>query len=269
METKRKKVGLALGSGGVKGLAHIGVIKTLLKHNIPIDYLAGCSIGSWMAVHYALFQDIAKLEHDALSYKREKFISVIEPSFRGGFIRGKKLTKLLQFFFHNAVFADLKIPCSVVATDLVSSQPVVFSEGRLVPAVQASMAIPSVFKPITMKDKILVDGGITNPVPDDVVKKMGADIVIAVNLDNYTAKGLFDPMRPTFTNITTRSFQILRQHLARHCMKDSDVILNIPAPFGGFESLKQYFTTAAEEKMIKLGEEETEKAMPLIKKLLP
>ena len=128
---KRKKLGVALGSGGPKGLYHIGVIKELVKNGIPIDYLAGSSIGSWVGGHYALFQDIEKLEELTNGRKIEKLISMFEFSFSGGLIKGKKLEQLLDEWLEGARFSDLKIPFRAVATDLMAGVPVVFQTGDL------------------------------------------------------------------------------------------------------------------------------------------
>ncbi|MCX6796247.1 MAG: patatin-like phospholipase family protein, partial [Candidatus Falkowbacteria bacterium] len=183
-EQKRKKVGLALGSGGVRGLAHIGVLRALIKNNIPIDYIAGCSVGAFIGSYYALYQDLDKLIRTTLDNKREKLAALLEPTWRGGIIKGEKVFELFKKYFGEAEFKDTKIPLRIVATDLASGEREVFSQGKIVDAVRASTAVPYVFAPFIQGDKILVDGGISNPVPDNIVKAMGAEVVIAVNLDN-------------------------------------------------------------------------------------
>ena len=121
--TTRKKIGLALGSGGVRGLVHVGVLKVLIENNIPIDYIAGTSIGAWVGAHYALFQDIKKLEEFTVGKRQEKLLSFIDTSFSGGLVKGKKLEKLLNVWLNNSDFKDLKIPLSIVSTDLIKAEP--------------------------------------------------------------------------------------------------------------------------------------------------
>ncbi|MDX9893452.1 MAG: patatin-like phospholipase family protein [Patescibacteria group bacterium] len=269
MEKTRKKIGLALGSGGIRGLSHIGVIKTLLKHQIPIDYIAGSSIGAWVGAHYALFQDIEKLEEYTLERKKEKFLSFLEPTLRGGLVKGKKIEKLLTEWLNDASFTDTKTPLQVVATDLVSGQDIVFYEGKLAVAVRASMSVPTLFKPMKWSDKLLVDGGISNPVPDDVVRSMGADIVIAVNLDNYIKNKKFtEKESQSLSASAQRSLNILRYHLSRYSIASADIVIEPYTPVVGIRSFRDYFDQKINTTLVQSGIEETEKAIIQIKGLL-
>jgi NTE family protein len=258
-----KKVGLALGSGGVRGLAHIGVLKALVKNDIPIDFIAGSSIGSWVGAHYALLKDISKLEEITTGKKQEKIFSFAEISFTGGLIKGEKLEKLLNEWLHYANFDNLKIPLKIVATDLVTGEEMVFSEGSVALAVRASMAVPGFFKPVKIGDKILVDGGVLNPVPDGIVKKMGADIVISVNLDNYEDKKTSEREYNSFKEVASRSLEIMRQYLAKDSMRDSDFI--IQPPLKEYSSWLDYFTKDKGAEIVAIGEKETEKIIPELK----
>jgi len=268
---KNKKVGLALGSGGFKGFAHVGVIRALVKNNIPIDYLAGSSIGAWVAAHYALYKDIDKLEEYTVEKRKEKMRCLFDLSVRGGFIKGSKVQELLSEWFHNANFNDTKIPVRIVATDLIAGAPVVFSKGKLSKAAQASMAVPTLFKPISYQDRILADGGISNPVPDDVVKKMGADIVLSVNLDHFPKNKKFDLKDVHLRKVTSRSFEIMRYYLSEYSMKDSDVIIQPNLEFIQglwLSSWKKYFIDKYGSQIVEMGEKATQKQMKKIKKLL-
>lgn len=258
-----KKVGLALGSGGVRGLAHIGVLKALIKNNIPIDFIAGSSIGSWVGAHYALFKDVSKLEEITTGKKQEKIFSFAEISFTGGLIKGEKLEKLLNEWLHYANFDNLKIPLKIVATDLVTGQEVVFDQGPVAVAVRASMAVPGFFKPVKIGDKILVDGGVLNPVPDEIVKKMGADIVISVNLDNYEDLKTTERKYNSFKEVASRSLEIMRKYLAQDSMNSSDFI--IQPPLKEYSSWLDYFTKDKGAEIIAIGEKETEKIIPELK----
>ena len=182
-----KTVGLALGSGGVRGLAHVGIIKTLIENGIPIDNIAGTSIGAWVGAHYALFQDIEKLEEYTVGKKKEKFLSMLEISFKGGVIKGRKIVQLFDEWLDGAAFEDTKIPIKIIAADVITGEQVVFDSGKLAPAIRASISIPSLFEPFSYKGNTLIDGGICNPVPVDIAKGMGSDVIIATSLPKFSA----------------------------------------------------------------------------------
>lgn len=263
---QRKTVGLALGSGGIRGLAHVGVIKTLLKYGVPIDYLAGSSIGAWVAAHYALFQDLERLEEFTVNRKEEKLRMLLEPSLKGGLIAGERTRKLLREWLEDAAFQETKIPVSVVATDLLKREACVFSSAALVPAVQASMAIPGMFRPINYHGRILVDGGVTKPVPSDVVKQMGADVVIAVNLYRLPEDPEETQLRLGFFDIANRTMEIMRYELANSSIHLADVA--IEPLLEPYSSWTKYFRNDIGPTIVALGEAETEKAMPKILELI-
>ncbi|MDD2681057.1 MAG: patatin-like phospholipase family protein [Patescibacteria group bacterium] len=264
--TNRKTIGLALGSGGVRGLTHVGVIKVLEENNIKIDYIAGSSIGAWVGAHYALYQDIEALTEFTVGKRKEKIISFLDTSFSGGLIKGKKLEKMLNIWLNNANFDDLKIPLSIVATDLIKAEPIILNSGSLAFAARASMAIPGYFKPIIWDDKILVDGGLTNPVPDDVVKVMGADIVIAVNLNNFQIPTQFKKKEPSVSEVAFRTNEIVQCYLAKYSLKQADII--IQPPLGEHSSWTKYFVNGKGEEMVKIGEDAMRASLPeLLKKI--
>src|SRR5574344_353452 len=122
---KRKTVGLALGSGGFRGFALLGVIKVLEKNNIPIDLLSGASIGSWVAAHYAIFHDIEKLKEEIVKNPREKLPIIFDLSWRGGFVNGEKFEKFLKKDFSIGDISQTPIPLVVVATDLNSGSEII------------------------------------------------------------------------------------------------------------------------------------------------
>jgi len=185
-EYKKKglKIGLALGSGSARGLAHVGVIMALEAYNIPIDIIAGTSIGSVIGGLYASGATIRQLEEVALSIKKSKTLFLIDPVFpHSGLISGDRIEKMLnQFGIKDKTFDDLKIPFAAVATDVESGAEVILNQGKVIDAIRASISIPGIFTPVKYQDYYLVDGGVVDPVPVDVVKMMGADIIIAVNL---------------------------------------------------------------------------------------
>ncbi len=258
-------MGLALGSGGIRGLAHIGVIKTLLKYKIPIDYIAGASIGAWVGAHYALFQDIHMLEALTVGSKKEKLATFLDPSLRGGLIGGAKMKKLLGQWLQDGVFEQTSIPFAAVATDINKRETCVFSTGKIVPAVQASMAIPGVFKPILYQDRVLIDGAVSNPIPSDVVRAMGADIVIGVNLYRVPEDATRVTTDIGLVDVTKRSMEILRYYLAKHSTVSADVVIE-PA-VEAYAGWSRYFTRDVGQEIVMIGEREAEKAISDIQRL--
>ena len=262
----RKTVGLALGSGGVRGLAHIGVLKVLIKHKIPIDYISGASIGAWVGAHFALYQDIEKTADFTAGKKKEKLLSFLETTISGGLVKGEKLESLLNDWLGGATFEDLKIPLKIAVTDLLSGNKIVCSEGKLAPAVRASMSVPGVFKPVSFERRALVDGGLSNPVPVDLVKELGAEVVVAVNLDFFPGFDNLSPDDIGYINLADGTIKIMRHHLAQYSSRGADFI--IQPDLMNCSSWSDYFMNNNEGEGIKLAEEATEKIIPALKELI-
>jgi len=186
MKKRGKKIGLALSGGSVRGLAHIGILKVFEKEKIPIHYLAGTSIGALIGACYASGLSAKRIEEIALTTELKELVDFTEP--KTGFIAGKKIEKYIRKITDNKRFSELEPPLRVVATDLTKGEKVVFKEGDVTKAVRSSISIPGVFSSVKMEKKELVDGGIVDPVPVDVVKNMGADIIIATDLSMNLAE---------------------------------------------------------------------------------
>ena len=186
LECKKKglKFGLALGSGSARGLAHVGVIQALKAYNIPIDMISGTSIGAVIGSLYATGASIKQLEEAALSMKKSKTLSLLDPTIpHSGLISGNRAEEILNnIALKDKYFDDLKIPFAAIATDIESGAEVILTQGKVIDAVRASFSIPGIFTPVKYQDYYLVDGGVVDPVPVDVAEKMGADIIIAVSL---------------------------------------------------------------------------------------
>ncbi len=246
----RPKVGVVLGGGGAKGAAHIGVLKYMEELGIPIDYVAGTSMGSIMAGLYAMGytpDELAtlianinwseyignKIDRSLLSYEMRKrrtstminvpfsleslFSKTKSGSFMNelpsAYVNNSSLINLFNDlcigYQEDMDFNDLPIPFACVATDLISGEEVVIRSGNVPTAIRASMAIPGVFSPVVMGDKVLVDGGLVNNFPADVLREMGADIIIGVEITQdkkFTAedlKSLPQVMARLLTNTTS------------------------------------------------------------------
>lgn len=264
--TTHKTIGLALGSGAYRGFAHIGVIRSLEKNNIPIDYLSGSSIGAWVAAYYAVFKDTIILERSLIDNQKENFSLLLDFRGRRGLINGQKFVSYLEKKLNYANFFNLKIPLQIVATDLASGVPYIFKNGSLASAVRASTAVPVVFQAWEQDGKFLVDGGLSNPVPTDLVRDMGADIVIAVSLYNENE---FAAPPTSLTGTVVRSTLIVLHNLSRAGAAAADIVV---APdtshWQKASSLSKYFTKAAADGMIAAGEAAMDRMIPDLKKLL-
>jgi len=178
------KIGLALGSGSARGWTHIGVIQALAEAGIDIDYIAGTSIGSVVGSVFAA-GNIKALEEVAvqLDWKQIAFLfDVVLP--KSGLIDGKKVAGFVRNHLSEMNIEELPIPFCAVSTDLNTGDEVVIREGDIIEAVRASISIPGIFTPVRNNGRILVDGGLVNPVPVSVAREMGADFVIAVDLSH-------------------------------------------------------------------------------------
>jgi len=223
---KRPKIGLALGSGGPKGLAHIGVIKILEENNIPIDFIAGSSIGALIGGFYSATKDIGQVEKIALNANWRQLLSLIDPSLQRGLIGGEKIKKFVERHIGKIKFQDLKIPFSAITTDLKTGEIISINQGEVASAIRASISIPLVFKPVERKGRLLADGGLSLPVPVKTARRMGAELVIAVNLDaDYFANNDNNKTNLGFYKIANNSINLLRYHLASWNIKEADIIV--------------------------------------------
>lgn len=263
-----KKLGLALGSGGARGLVHIGVLKNLQKHNIKVDFIAGTSIGALVGAMYAKNPDPQYIYEKFSTEKWNTFMCLLDPSITGGVVKGEKLKVLVKNWINAEDFDSLQLPFTAVAADLISGREVLFSTGDLITAVRSSMAVPTMFKPIPYMDMLLADGGLANPVPDDVVKRMGADVVLSVNLDSRLKSINENADYKRITRVSRRAFHIIRHYLAEYSIRDSDIVIAPELMEPDFIGLKTYYNPEKAEKFIKIGEDMMESNMDKLKGLL-
>lgn len=226
--TKRKKVGLALGSGGVRGLVHIGVIKALLAHHIPIDMIAGTSSGSVIGGSFAALGDIGKIETivEAFGYRDLAWI-LTDAAFSSGFNKGQRAIEFLAHYIGKRTIESLPIPFAAVATDISTGEPVIINHGDLLEAIRASSSVPLLFQPMKIGKSYLMDGGTSLPIPVSVARAMGADIVIAVNCDAYLVNKESNQQQnqPSSVNIAWSTINSLRYSLAKENIKYADITI--------------------------------------------
>lgn len=203
-----KTLGLALGSGGARGVAHIGFIKALEEAGIKIDYISGCSMGAVIGGCYASGIPIDKIKEIALSLKSRDVIDV-SPAIitKLSLLRSKKIYKLLHLYFGDKKLEEFEIPFTCVATDLLSGRLHTFKDGSAVEAILSSSSIPTVFRPVKADGKMFVDGGCLCRVPVKQVKEMGADVVIAVDALKNTAEPV--EKLPNIIRMILRVFDVM------------------------------------------------------------
>ncbi len=178
---QHNRLGLALGSGAARGLAHIGVLKVLEQENVPVSCIAGTSIGALIGALYAAGVSVAQMEDVARNVDWQKMAGLIDPIIpTSGLIDGKKVSQFISELLPVETFEELRIPLAVVTTDVESGEMLIIKRGLLKEALRAAVSFPGLFTPVRFAGRFLVDGGLCNPVPVDVARALGADRVIGV-----------------------------------------------------------------------------------------
>jgi NTE family protein len=234
---KRRKVGLALGGGAARGLAHIGVPKVLETEGIPIDMIAGTSAGAAIGALYAQGKDANLIENQFLNLSWKRLAYMVDLALpKSGFIGGKKIKDELKLIIGGELkFNDLKISLACVATDIMTGEEVVIDQGSVLEGVRASISIPGILTVMKWRSRYLVDGGLVNPVPVSVLKKMGADFTIAVDVtpdirdrvrtadaDNDRAEKIKEP---NIISVILQSIYIATHSLSKASLEGADVAI--------------------------------------------
>ena len=249
---KRKRIGLALGGGGARGLAHIGVLRVLEKEEIPIDLIVGTSIGALVGGAYA-----SGINPDELQKRVEEYLNstefrssaikafesahgkgelgltqrirtylrnhfyLIQSMFKPGILSNQDFQTTIDYFIPDIQIEETRIPFRAVATDLVSGEQITFSEGSLRQAVMASCAVPGAIAPLKEGERLLSDGGIICRVPSSVARQEGSDIVIAVVVD----RGISSEELRTVVDVYLRVSEIMGERLKQYELADADVVI--------------------------------------------
>jgi NTE family protein len=250
------KVGLALGSGGARGFAHLGVLKVLEQEDIPVSYLAGSSIGALVAVLYASGHGLNRLYRLAKSFRRDDFLDWTVPKM--GLIAGERITEFIRLLTKGKRIEDLSPPVAVVAADLQTGEKVVFRQGEAAQAVRASISIPGIFVPAEMDGRLLVDGGVVDRVPVSVARAMGADIVIAVDVAPLNTKAEIT----SIVDVIWQSLDVLQAELVTYRQLASDVMIR--------PRVERYSSRAFThiEEIIAHGEEEARRQIGAIRQAI-
>ena len=272
-------MGLALSGGGARGLAHIGFLKVMEREHIQVDFLSGTSMGSVIATAYARGMGIEDLEREALSSttarKMIRLVNLTPPT--RGLIEAGKLRSLLAHFIPESVyFEELRIPTAICATDLLHARPVTLNRGQVLPAVMASCAVPGIFPAVDYETLRLVDGGVLNNLPVDLVRELGAERVIAIDVtaelsasnpeeDQFIGANLPFPIPGALRDLLwSSSMMVARITQTQLDLVKPDLYLRAPVPsdvsmFLGFQKAKE---------VIAAGEKLAEESLAMIHELL-
>jgi NTE family protein len=251
----RPKLGLALGGGFARGIAHIGVLHALEKDGIPVDYISGTSAGALAGMAYASGLPFGEVVNRAASLRFGIF-----GQWRFSWL-GLASNQRLEFYpkryLNVSTFEELRIPLTIAATDLITGEPVYFDHGPLGPPLRASCAYPGLFQPVEYEGRTLVDGFVGATVPVEAVARMGADVIIAVFLDS---EAMVKPSN--FTDVIGRSFTIIQRHADLAWRGKADVVIEPRVRDFAWDDF------AKTPELIAAGEEATLAAMPRVRAAL-
>ena len=239
LENRKSKIGLALGGGAAKGLAHIGVLEVLEKEKVQIDMVAGTSIGSIIGALFAQGKNSKDMRAIIKDWDWKRRMSLVDLALpKSGFIAGKKVSDFLKTIIGDVSFDDLKMPFACVATDINSGEEIVINKGSVLEAVRASISLPVIFAIVKKRGRYLVDGGLVDPVPVGVLKEMGADFIIAVNVltrMDRTRKRIYiedappieisQEREPRLFNILLKTTGIPATEVIEDSLKGADVVI--------------------------------------------
>ena len=276
--TQAPKVALVLGSGGIKTVASLGLFRVLVREKIPVDLIVASSGGSLFATSYALYPgELDKIEGFLWSYwKPEIFrdfdysgllISLLRrrPIEKFGLIKGKRILRNIHAMFPDKTFADTRIPLRIVATDIRTGRPVILKEGNVARAVRASISLPIYMRPVRWGEALLVDGGMTNPIPCDVAISEGADVILSMSFGSSLETPLTGPVRLLNQLVRVSASNLIRVHGELHRFQHKGEIVEI---YPSFEHVHSFFNFHTMEEIIARGEEASEAALPRIREAL-
>lgn len=258
-DTTRPRIGIALGGGGALGFAHLGVLQVLEDEKIPIDMIAGCSMGSLLGGIYASGCPLDKLTSFARAFNSRKYMDPNIKFTKDGAFRGDKVEDLVRTMVEGISIQQCEIPFMCLATCIEEASAVYFKEGPLASAIRASISIPGVFEPVEMNGKTLVDGGVVDRSALTALVQMNPDVRISVDV-SYRGTPL--PTPKNTAEVLSSSYEILSWHAVEpHLSLASVQILPDTSKYSGFS----YSDIDA---VIETGTVAAKNAMPLIREVL-
>jgi NTE family protein len=253
---KTAKIALVLGAGAAKGFAHIGVLKVLEENKIPINMIIGTSAGSFVGSLYAYGFNAFELQKLSFDIQQDDIVDFAIPD--NGFIKGEKLAEYVNYMLRNTPMEKLRIPFYAVATDIRNGKETVFGSGNTGTAVRASCSIPGIFRPVSIGGRLYVDGGVVSPVAVDAARRLGADIVIAVDISGNTDA----PAPATTVETMLQAISIMYSKLSAIQLVKANVVIRPKVGYiGGADFSKRH-------EAVLEGERAAIEALPRIKELV-
>lgn len=241
----KQKAALVLSMGGARGIAHIGVIEELLQHNIEITSIAGSSMGAIVGAMYATGK-LEECKEWLCSWNIRKMLQLSDLSLKGdGLVKGDRFIKELKQIVPDINIEDLSFPYVAMATDIVHECEVKFDQGNLFDAIRASFSIPMLFRPVRKDDRILVDGGILNPLPLRHAPRNAGDMLIAVDVNAPTKGGKRKTLSPY--QLLTKSSRLMLQQITRNQIEQSRPDLLIQMESDEYDMMEFHHATAIVE----------------------
>jgi NTE family protein len=237
------RIAIVLGAGASKGFAHIGVLKVLESNKVPLHMIIGTSAGSFVGSLYAYGYNAFELQRLSFAIEKDDIVDLTIPD--NGFIKGERLEGYINQILGNTPMEKLRIPFYAVATDIQSGREVVFGSGNTGTAVRASCSIPGIFRPVNISGRMYVDGGVVSPVAVEAARRLGADIVIAVDIS-----GDVEASSPTGTIETIlQAINIMYSKLAAIQLSKADVVIKPKVGYiGSADFSKRHEATLEGEK---------------------
>jgi NTE family protein len=254
---KRPLVGLALGGGMARGCAHIGVLRELEKHNIPIDLIAGTSVGSLIGGAYAAGLSPDQIEKMALTISWNDLGRVTISKL--GFYNSERTEEYIRKHFPVTEFEKARLPFGAVATDIQTGKMVIFTEGSLPLAIRASCAMPIFYTPVVVNGRMMVDGGLVGHIPASVARLMGADLVIAIDVNS---QHLPIPPPTHLFSVMSQALSVMGRTAVQYLYADADIVIRPQ-----IEQVRPDDLSKAAE-MITAGEEAARRVIDKIKRSL-
>ncbi len=253
---KPARIALVLGAGSSRGFAHIGVLKVLESNKIPIHMIIGTSAGSFVGSLYAYGYDTFELQKMSFAIEKGDIIDFTFPD--NGFVKGDGLEEFINKALKNTPIEKLKIPFYAVTTDLQSGKEVIFESGNTGTAVRASCSIPGIFRPVKIANRMHIDGGVVSPVAVDAARRLGADVVIAVdvssNIESAPPEGTIETLLQSIT--------IMYSKLAAMQLSKADVVIR---PNVGYIASGDF---SKKHEAVLEGEKAALEALPAIKNII-
>lgn len=214
----KQKIAQVLSMGGARGIAHIGVIETLLKHNFEITSVTGSSMGAMVGAMYAT-DTLQECKNWFCSWNKWKMLQMADVTIsRDGLVKGNRFMRELKRIIPDVAIESLPLPYTALATDIAHDEEVKFTQGSLLEAIRASISIPMLFRPVRKEDKVLVDGGILNPLPIRHAPRSGNTLLIAVDVNAPTGTNANRRITPYL--ILTKSSKLMMQEITRREIAD-------------------------------------------------